>query len=136
MIKKALLPALALVAASVAVPAAAQSFSVSIGATPASYVNYDRDYGWRSINQRQAQLDRRIDMGVRNGALSRREAASLRAEFQGIARLENQYRRGGLTRWERSDLDRRFDRLEQRIRVERRDRNDHRGRGGHGGRGW
>lgn len=128
MIKKALLPALALAAASVAVPAAAQSFSISFGTT-AGYgygSPYDRDYGWRSINQRQAQLDQRIDRSLRNGAISRREANGLRNEFRAIARLENHYRRGGLTRWERADLDRRFDGLQARIRMERRDRDNRR----------
>lgn len=82
---------------------------------------------WPSINQRQAQLDHRIDVGVRNGSLTRREAANLRAEFHGIVRLEARYRRtGGLQAWERRDLDRRFDILSARIRYERHDRDDYR----------
>lgn len=82
---------------------------------------------WMSINQRQAQLDHRIDVGVRNGSLTRREAVTLRAEFQGIARLEARYRRtGGLQAWERRDLDRRFNALSARIRYERHDRDDYR----------
>ncbi|MBN9319430.1 MAG: hypothetical protein BGN86_00065 [Caulobacterales bacterium 68-7] len=77
---------------------------------------------WASINQRQANLDRRIDMGVRNGSLSRPEAMRLRGEFNQLIRLEANYRRGGLNAWERNDLDRRFDRLSAQIRIERRDR--------------
>lgn len=86
---------------------------------------------WLSINQRQAQLDHRIDVGVRNGSLTRREAINLRAEFRGIANLEARYRRtGGLQAWERRDLDRRFDILSARIRIDRHDRDDRRpGRG-------
>lgn len=137
MIKKLLIPALALAATSVALPAAAQSFSISIGTTRApayapgyGYDRYDRyDRNWVSINQRQRQLDRRIDQGVRNGQLTRREARGLRYEFNQLARLEAHYRRNGLSRWERQDLDRRFDILEARIRYERRDRDDRRGRG-------
>lgn len=122
MFKKALLPALALAAASVALPAAAQSYGRGH-----DYDRYERaDYGWQSINQRQRQLDRRIDQGVRNGQLSRREAQRLRAEFNSLVRLEAQYRRGGLTYRERADLDRRFDRLEASIRYERRDRDGRR----------
>ena len=133
MFKKALIPALAMVAASVAVPAAAQSYGHG-----RDYRDNDRyeqrgDYGWQSINQRQYQLDRRIDQGVRNGSLTRREAGRLRAEFGQLVRLEAQYRRGGLNRWERNDLDQRFDRLSARIRYERHDRDDRRGRDG---RGW
>ncbi len=84
------------------------------------------DPPWQSINQRQVQLDQRIDGGVRNGSLTRNEAASLRAEFQRIAALENQYRRNGLTYAERADLDRRFDALSARISYDRHD-NDNRG---------
>jgi len=82
------------------------------------------DRGWTPINQRQRQLDQRIDMGMRDGSLSRIEAAGLRAEFRNIADLEARYRRGGLSMSERSDLDRRFDRLSYRIQAERTDRNN------------
>lgn len=83
---------------------------------------------WQNINARQARLDARIDQGVRSGALSRREAVALRAEFRALNRLEAQYRRSrpGLTVAERRDLDRRFDRLSAKIRIEKRDRNAHR----------
>ncbi|MET0294289.1 MAG: hypothetical protein ABW042_04675 [Phenylobacterium sp.] len=81
----------------------------------------DNRGSWVSIDRRQAQLDRRIDQGLRNGQLSRVEAARLRAEFNQIARLEARYRAGGLSPAERADLDRRFDRLAMSIRIERRD---------------
>lgn len=79
------------------------------------------DRGWTNINQRQVQLDRRIDRGVRNGSITRSEAYRLRNEFHGIARLEQRYRANGLSGWERADLDRRFDRLSAQIRWERND---------------
>lgn len=124
--KKALIPALALTVASVALPAMAQqSYGHPNGGQ--RHNPHQQDYrGWQSINQRQANLDRRIDMGVGNGQLSRREATRLRSEFNAILRLEANYRRGGLTQWERSDLDRRFDRLSAQIRAERRDRDNRR----------
>lgn len=82
---------------------------------------------WQNINQRQAQLDRRIDQGVRSGQLTRREAGNLRQEFRGISRLESRYRATrGLQAWERVDLDRRFNVLSAKIRWDRNDR-DHRG---------
>ena len=81
----------------------------------------DQDGGWTNINQRQAQLDARIDAGVRNGSISSQEAGRLRAEFQSIARLEADYREGGLTNAERADLDRRFDALSARIQADGRD---------------
>lgn len=87
--------------------------------------NQDRgDRGWQNINQRQRALDARIDAGLRDRSLSRTEAYRLRAEFQQIARLEQDYRRNGLSQTERRDLDRRFDRLSYRIEAERRDRDN------------
>jgi hypothetical protein len=74
-----------------------------------------------NINQRQADLDRRIDRGVRSGDLTRAEAQRLRNEFRQIARLENRYRANGLNMRERADLDRRFDQLAARVRWERND---------------
>lgn len=79
---------------------------------------------WQNINQREAQLDRRIDQGVRNHSLTRAEASSLRGQFRQLVRLEARYRQGGLNQWERRDLDRRFDVLSARIRAERHDRQD------------
>jgi len=124
--------ALTLAAGAVALPAAAQNYSRDDDRH--SSRNDDRRHGssysqasWQNINQRQANLDRRIDRGVRNGDLSRREAVRLRGEFNTLARLEQTYRRGGLTQWERADLDRRFDRLSAQVRYERRDNDNRRG---------
>lgn len=79
--------------------------------------------GWQSIGQRQVELDRRIDQGVRSGQLNRNEAARLRVEYRGIVDLEARYRRSapGLTNAERADLDRRYDALARKIRWERHD---------------
>ena len=136
MMKKALIPVLAIAAASVAVPAAAQNYD--------RYDRYERndrhdrddrrDRGdryenhgrWQSISQRKYQLDRRIDVGMRNGSLSRREARGLQTQLNALIRLERNYMRGGLTRWERNDLDRRYDRLAVQVRIERRDRDNRR----------
>ena len=125
MMKKALIPVLAIAAASVAVPAAAQNYD--------RYDRHDRGDryeqnrgGWQSISQRKYQLDRRIDVGIRNGALSRREATRLQTQLNSLIRLERSYMRGGLTRGERDDLDRRYDRLAVQVRMERRDRDGRR----------
>ena len=122
--KTLLVPALVMAAVSVAaMPAAAQSRGHNQHA-PYAHGGHG---SWQSIHVRQSNLDRRIDQGVRNGSLSRREATRLRGEFSTLVRLESNYRRGGLTAWERSDLDRRFDRLSAQIRMERRDRDNRRG---------
>jgi hypothetical protein len=82
---------------------------------------------WQTINQRQANLEHRIDQGVRNGSLTRSEALRLRGEFRSLSRLEASYRQSnGLSMRERADLDARFDRLSRQIRAERHDRHDYR----------
>ena len=118
MMKKALIPMLAIAAASVAVlliPIATVMAVVVLGG------------GWQSISNRKHQLDRRINVGLRNGSLSRREGRRLENELNRLIRLERSYMRGGLTRWERNDLDRRYDRLAVEVRMERRDRDNRRG---------
>lgn len=94
-----------------------------LGVAAATIPAASAQQGWWGINQRQAQLDRRIDQGVRRGQLTRPEAMRLRSEFRGIVNLEYRYRRsgGGLNMAERRDLDRRFDMLARKIRWERRD---------------
>lgn len=135
---KTVLASLAAVAAVmvVAAPAAAQPYDHGRYERHGDDARYERHDGarydrrdgrgrpgaWQPINQRQAQLDRRIELGLRRVDLTRPEAARLRAEFRQIARLEMRYRANGLTRWERADLDHRLDRLTARIRFERRDR--------------
>lgn len=117
--KKLLVPALVLAAASAAaLPATAQIYGPRAHAQANGY--------WQPINARLNSLDRRIDVGLRSGQLSRREAVRLRSDFDSLLRLEASYRRGGLTAWERADLDRRFDRLSVQIRNERRDRGNRR----------
>lgn len=75
---------------------------------------------WVSVGQRQANLQQRIEFGLRTGALTRSEAYRLRAELQSIERLERRYRAGGLNRWEMADLDQRMDGLSRRIFVQNR----------------
>ena len=76
---------------------------------------------WQSINARQANQSARINLGVRNGALTAAEASRLKSQFLTLNKLEQQYRRGGLTLRERQDLDRRFTTLSRRIRTQKND---------------
>lgn len=135
--KKFLIPAIALAAASVAVPAMAQDYGPQHRGDryERHYERddrggrYDNDRGgrnWQDISQRKYQLDRRIDVGERNRQLSRREATRLRAELNALVRLERSYLRGGLSWRERAELDRRYDRLSMQVRAERRDRDNRR----------
>jgi hypothetical protein len=134
MMKKFLIPALALAAASVAVPAMAQSYGPRHHDDRGGRYEQDRggrwdnDRGgrWENISQRKYNLDRRIDRGERNGSLSRREATRLRRELNDLVYLERSYLRGGLSSRERAELDHRYDRLSTQVREERRDRDDRR----------
>ncbi len=129
--KKILIPAIALAAASlVAVPAMAQNHGPQSRYEQDRGGRYDNDRGgngWQAISQRKYQLDRRIDQGERNRSLSRREAGRLRIELNALVNLERSYMRGGLSFRERAELDRRYDRLSVQVRSERRD-NDNRRR--------
>ena len=126
MMKKFLIPALALAAASVAVPAMAQSYGPRHYEDRGGRYEQDRGGSWQNISQRKYQLDRRIDRGERNGSLSRREATRLRFDLDSLVYLERSYMRGGLSHRERAELDRRYDRLSFQVREERRDRDDRR----------
>ena len=118
----ATLAAVAAVAA-VAAPAAAQSYGGDRGRHDEPRYEQNRpDQGRYNLNQRQEQLNTRIERGIRNGSLSRSEARQLRREAASIARIEARYRAGGLSGWERADLDRRFDRLDAQVRHDRHDR--------------
>jgi hypothetical protein len=126
MMKKFFIPALALAAASVAVPAMAQSYGPRHYEDRGGRYEQDRGGGWQNISQRKYNLDRRIDRGERNGSLSRREATRLRRELNNLVYLERSYLRGGLSFRERAELDRLYDRLSYQVREERRDRDDRR----------
>jgi hypothetical protein len=94
-----------------AVPALAQPVAVRPAAV--------RPVVWTGIGAREAGLNARIDQGVRSGALTRREAVRLRAEFGDLVRLEARYRTNGLSPGERADLDKRFERLSAQVFVAR-----------------
>jgi len=83
---------------------------------------YDRRYhdGWTS--NRVQTAERRIVSGLQSGQLTRREAARLRDELYDFARLEARARRGGMSGWERAQVERRWDQLIAAIRYETRDR--------------
>ncbi|CAN5510665.1 hypothetical protein BH10PSE3_BH10PSE3_29180 [soil metagenome] len=107
----------AIAAATVPAMASAQAYGPDRG-----YSHGDRGYGGQG--DRVARLDQRIDMGIRNGGLTRNEARRLKGDLRETARLQVRYSRNGLSGWERADLDRRFDRISAQIRYERHDRDE------------
>jgi hypothetical protein len=115
--KKILLSIAAVSAIAVAVPAiaSAQSYGYDRG----GWSHVDDRGGWDHGGDRAARLDQRIDIGVRNGTLNRRGAVRLKSELRDTARLEARYSRDGLSRGERAELDRRFDRISAQIDYRR-----------------
>jgi hypothetical protein len=96
--------------------------AVSVAALAASSVPAFAQTWGENLDGRKANIARRIEMGETTGALTTPEAIRLRAQFRQVLRLEATYRRGGLSPWEHTDLQRRLDRLSAAIRFERRDR--------------
>jgi hypothetical protein len=115
---------------SIAAASAVAAVAAPVAALAQSYDRpYERPYerhddrgGWNGGGDRVEHLDRRIEIGLRNGDLTRREAWRLKGDLRETARLQMRYGRDGLSGWERADLDRRFDRISAQIRYERHDR--------------
>ncbi|MET0293923.1 MAG: hypothetical protein ABW042_02815 [Phenylobacterium sp.] len=103
--------------------------AIAAGSVALSAAGAASAQAWTNINERQARLEERIERGLRNGALTREEAARMRSDFNYIADLEARYRVDGLSPGERADLQRRFDELSSRIADQATDRD----RGYYGG---
>lgn len=105
--KKLLLTLSAVSALAVAVPAAAQyPYQTNVNAN----ANL-------TIAQRIAQLDARVDAGVRARTINWREARDLRAQVRELRRMERQYSYNGLTRAERTALRDRLRNVRQQVRL-------------------
>lgn len=108
------------------IAALAAATAVTAVAAPAiaqPYRGHDRHYDRGYDSARVNSAEQRIESGLRNGELNRREANRLNAEIREFSRIENRYRAGGLTRWERTDLDRRYSVLIAQMRAELYDNN-------------
>jgi hypothetical protein len=79
---------------------------------------YGNGYEWDNLGQRRARFEQRLNRAVQDRRLTTTQARNLRMEFNRIARLEQQYRRNGLTVAERADIDARMDRLQTTMRAE------------------
>jgi hypothetical protein len=77
----------------------------------------------RTIDGREHRQHERIRQGVRSGELTQREAARLRGEQAGLRAEERRYRAtgGGLSGWERRDLQRDLDRSSRDIYRQKHD---------------
>ena len=120
--KKALLSLLAASAVAIATPALAQSSGGRHDGGDGYGYGYGHDGGrGGGLNAEQARLAERIDRAAYRGTISRREAQNLRWQLSEYQRVEWRYRRDGLSRWERNDLEQRLDRIRHDLREDRRD---------------
>lgn len=116
----------------------AAASALAAAALPAAAQSYDRGYdrGHDRVSEhgvvRGDDLMFRINRAERNHQISRREAHRLREQVRLTERLSWRYRADGvMTRWERADLDRRFDSIRVQLRYERQDRDYGSGYGGY-----
>jgi hypothetical protein len=114
---------------------AAASLSVFAAAAPAAaqyYPGYDqpRGYGYNEHDQqglirsyivRADQLRQRVERLDSRDRISEREARQLRSAAADLQRRARDYARNGLSFGERRDLDMRFARFQQQLRIDVRD---------------
>jgi hypothetical protein len=75
-----------------------------------------------NIDQRQSQLEHRIEQGWRSGELTRPEYRGLQDGLRDIARQERYFRADGhLSPYERAELHSRLDRLTHAVYAEKHD---------------
>jgi hypothetical protein len=134
--KKIITIVAALSAIGLATPAVAQS---RYGGNESYGYGQGNGYGNGNggIEARTDQLERRFQLGVQRGTISRQEALYLSDGFRQLNRLERQYSRGGINRNERQSLQQRLLQLQQQIQLAERSRDSRYGRDDHrDGRDW
>ncbi len=114
--------------------AAADNSAVRIGKGSVSYSTVQHrgeDFrGWfddgrrQSVDERQARIANRIQNGLENGGLSRREARQVQRQLNATEQKERAFEADGrLSGRERAELHRDLDVVAQRLRFERHDDN-------------
>ncbi|MGZ9101250.1 MAG: hypothetical protein ACXW3O_16240, partial [Brevundimonas sp.] len=67
---------------------------------------YDDGYdSWRPLADSRTTFNSRLDAGVRNRTLTRRQATALSTDFNALVQLETSYERNGIDSRERQDLE-------------------------------
>ena len=93
----------------VAVPATAQNY-------PTGAQSYGNAYGNGNASARIAQLQTRLQEGVRSGVITRQEAMPLRQQLRDLTRLNQQYAFNGYTGQETAALQQRIRSMRQQLR--------------------
>lgn len=101
-------------ALSSAAPAIAQSYDRG---APSNSARGDAGAAGSDMATRIEQLQDRVRAGVRDGTISRQEAAGLRQQIRQLNQLEAQYSSNGFTRQETADLQDEYRDVRQQVRV-------------------
>lgn len=72
-------------------------------------------WGWQPLAEIRSDFHARVDTAERNRRLSRYEATRLRADFDALIRVEDSYRRDGISDREQQDLTTRLAELNRRV---------------------
>ncbi len=98
--------------------------AVAVAAPAVAQSGWNNGNSWNAnananggIANRIAQLDARLQAGIRSGDINRTEARNLRAQLRYLTRLEGRYGANGFTKAERQDLRQRLRTVRQQIRV-------------------
>lgn len=107
--RKVFLSATAIAVASIAAPGVAQY-------QQSPHQNYSYASQNSNLSWRIAQLQTRLQEGVRSGSITRREARPIRQQIQRLSYLERTYTANGLTGQERSTLQQGIREVRQQLR--------------------
>lgn len=107
--RKVILGITALPLLAISAPAAAQYYN--------SNQNQYSNQANANLSARIDQLRVRLQAGVGNGSITRREATPIREQIRRLNQLERQYASNGLTGRERADLQQRIRAVRQQLRV-------------------
>ena len=76
---------------------------------------YGQTWGWQPLAEGRTDFYARVDSAERNRRLSRTEARRLRTDFDALVRVEDSYRRDGISDREQQDLTTRLAELNRRV---------------------
>lgn len=105
----------AIAVASAAAPAAAQYYPNHNQNHQGQGYNYANPNAGNSMSWRIGQLQTRLQEGVQNRSITRREAGPIRQNIQQLMYLERQYGMNGLTAHEAADLRQRIQMVRQQL---------------------
>lgn len=99
-----------------AAPASAQYQNQQPGQSPYGNAGSQNAQGAASFDVRIAQLEERLDAGIRAGTIDRRQGAALRQQVAQLRQLERDNRRRGFNPQQHSEMQQRIAQLRHQIR--------------------